>query len=76
MTKVIKSKSTPATPEFFVNDIITWTTWYNDGRYNEVTKHLGVVTKVNRVTLVVTDDRGNTWKVDKADAKNMSGLKR
>lgn len=52
------------TKTFKAGDEIVVTEPYFDGRVTEFVKTLMTVTKVNRVTLIADDKKGNTYQLD------------
>ena len=69
-TQIIK-KATVKKPDFKIGEKITFryqVPLQNIGWTYE--KGIGIIDKVNRVTVNVLDDKGNLWKVDKYDVVN------
>jgi hypothetical protein len=65
MMKVIKKKAEPTLKEQFqVGDRITWYKPFFDGRVSEEINYSGTVVKVNRVTLDVVMENGDTVRLD------------
>jgi hypothetical protein len=68
--KVIKKHTEAAVAlkdQFTVGAQITWTTHFFDGRGTEYIRHTGTVVKVNRVTVDVIRENGDTVRLDEWD---------
>ena len=61
--KLIKT-APKQTKTFKTGDEIVVESSYFDGRVTEFVKTLMTVTKVNRVTLIADDKKGNTYRLD------------
>lgn len=68
MAKLIK-KAEKEQVVFKVGDSIYFTTSTHDGRTYNYKEHHGEIIKVNRVTVDMKDLGGNTWRVDKYEAR-------
>ena len=65
MMKVIKKKAQPTLKEQFqVGDRIVWHLYHFDGRVSEAVHYSGTVVKVNRVTIDVLRENGDTVRLD------------
>jgi hypothetical protein len=65
MMKVIKKKAQPTLKEQFqVGTRIVWHKMFFDGRVSERVNYSGVVVKVNRVTVDVIMENGDTVRLD------------
>ena len=67
MAKLIR-KPEPILPTFAVGDRVQFTTDYFDGRTYYTNYHEGLVTKVNRVNLLVDNGEGYIYQVAKTEA--------